>query len=180
MSDILNLLQNDPLVFVVWVIVAVSLLLLFIFAIYFNFVPAKIASQYRQIRDRPIIYFGAIGIFIALLVIIMAMAFGSPKQSEETQETQLLKVYATVTKIDEKNSTLQVKDSTNGRTYQVEVDETTEISRGKGNAGLSDINIGEPITIETKKIPEKGNAIVAVEILLIPEEPNILTPGKGQ
>ena len=180
MSDILNLLQNDPLVFTVLAIAAVSLLLLFLFGIYLNFIPTKIASQYRQIRERPIVYFGAIGIFMALLVIVLAIAFGGSKQSEKTQETQFLKVYATVTKIDEKNSTLQVKDSTNGTVYQVVVGETTEITKGKTRASLSKINIGEPITISTKTIPEKGNTIVAVEILLIPEEPNILTPGQGQ
>ena len=180
MSDILNLLQNDPLVFVVWAIAAVSLISLFLFAIYFNFIPAKIAREYRQIRERPIIYFGVIGIFITLLLIVFAIASGTSKQKEETQETQFLKVYATVTKIDEKNNTLQVKDSTNGTVYQVVVGETTEITKGKTRASLSKINIGEPITISTKKIPEKGKPIVAVEILLIPEEPNILTPGQGQ
>lgn len=176
MSDILNLLQNDPLVFTVLAIAAVSLLLLFLFGIYLNFIPTKIASQYRQIRERPIIYFGVIGIFMALLVIVLAIAFGSSKQSEETQETQFLKVYAAVIKVDKETNTLTVKDSTNGRTYQVEVDETTEINRGKQNTSLSDVNIGEPITVETKKVPEEGSTIVAASISLISETPKPLVP----
>ena len=113
---------------------------------------------------------------MALLVIVLAIAFGSSKQSEETQETQFLKVYAAVIKVDKETNTLTVKDSTNGRTYQVEVDETTEINRGKQNTSLSDVNIGEPITVETKKVPEEGSTIVAASISLISETPKPLVP----
>lgn len=174
MSDAINLLQNDPLVFVVLAIFAVIIVSLFIFSAYLHLIPTSIALQYKQLRSQPIVYFGVIGIFLALVVIIMAISLGSPKEKVETKEVELLQVYATVTKIDQKNSTLQVKDSTNGTTYQVLIDETTDITKESKSANLSQIGIGEPVTVKTEKIPEQGNKIFAVEIILVP---TVVAPG---
>ncbi|MCH7541386.1 hypothetical protein IH981_01250 [Patescibacteria group bacterium] len=174
MNDAINLLQNDPLVFVLLAVFAGIIVSLFIFSAYLHLIPTSIALQYKQLRDQPIVYFGTIGIFLAIVVVVMILSLGSPKQEVETREAKFLQVYATVTKVNEKNNTLVVKDSTNGIIYQIVVDETTEFTKENKSANLSQIGIGDPVTVKTKKIPEQGNKIFAVEIILVP---TVVAPG---
>ena len=147
MNDIVNLLQNDPLVFVVWAIAAVSLVLLFLFAIYFNFIPAKIASQYRQIRERPIVYFGAIGILIALLLIVFAMASGPSKQKEETREAEF-KTEGKITAIDSVSKTVTIQQTGSTRAFEFKISEDVKYKQAWSDKKLSENDLLKGVVIE--------------------------------
>ena len=96
MNDIANLLQNDPLVFIAWAIAAVSLVLLFLFAIYFNFIPAKIAREYREIRERPLLYFGLLVLVMGLALITIVLGLPSGFFVKLIQDTVFVVGFFTV------------------------------------------------------------------------------------
>ncbi len=147
MNDIVNLLQNDPLVFVVWAIAAVSLVLLFLFAIYFNFIPAKIAREYRQIRERPIIYFGAIGILIALLLIVFAIASGSSKQKEETREAKF-KTEGKITAIDSASKTVIIQQTGSTRAFKFKISGDVKYKQAWSDKTLNEGDLLRGVVIE--------------------------------
>ena len=89
---------------------------------------------------------------------------------DNARPVRLIYIYANVKGIDKENSTVTITDSTNQVEYSVKIDKSTLITRGDKDAGISDINIGESITVTTKRVPEKeseDNTVFPIEIFLM-------------
>jgi uncharacterized membrane protein (UPF0182 family) len=168
-SNLVEFLQNEPVALVSIAAIAVIAAFVFVFPSILNLIPAFSNKQTKEKHRRPaflIATFLLLSIIAGIILLVPGVRdFLTPKKEEAVK---LHYIYATVDKVDKKNNLVQLSDSTSKAKYRVKIDEQTDINRGSENATLSSINIGEPITITTKKAPTKGETIFAVEIVLIP------------
>ncbi len=185
MSDLTKFIQDEPIVTITIAAIAVVVLFVFIFPLLFNKVTSSSKKDAREKHRRPLF----LGSLFAIVVLVTATILFVPgirerlagllsPEKEEVAKVEFLYIYANVDAVDAKNNTIRVTESTQKTRYEIKVNEFTEVTRGGSKIGLSQINKGEPITITTKKIPDKGNQVIAVEMSLIPAP--VITPGGQQ
>ncbi|HEX7456382.1 MAG TPA: hypothetical protein VF303_02860 [Candidatus Nanoarchaeia archaeon] len=83
MSDLINLLQNDPAAFLLLVGALITIALLYTISVFVNFAPTTAAAEYYQIKKRSLVILSFVLAVLILVVAALAL-FLEPSSWSET------------------------------------------------------------------------------------------------
>ncbi|HEX7456380.1 MAG TPA: hypothetical protein VF303_02850 [Candidatus Nanoarchaeia archaeon] len=119
MSNLIDLIQNEPIGLAVLALLVLTIAVFFAIPIFLNLVPQTAATKFREAKSNPLFFFSCLLFLLVFVTIALVLFFGSPKtKQEETKAKEQFRTEGKVLNIDSKTGIVTIQQTGSPRKFK--------------------------------------------------------------